>query len=233
MKPFETRPVKMPVFMITSAPTRSGFSTAQRSPIGPPQSWTTTTASLEVEAPEQRGRVFDVAVVAVPAAVGGLVGAPEAGVVGADHPVPRRDQRRQHLAVEVGPGRLAVEADDRAPLALVDVVQAQPVHLGVVGLEVVARQALEALVGGAEDVHRAACSLCLGSHRLPTLPRSWRPPSSRAAVQFPCPTYRRRRGPRPRRRGDVRSRARALRDRPQAHGQRARGAARKRARCRT
>jgi hypothetical protein len=35
----------MPVFMITSFPIRSGFSTASRSPIGPPQSWTTTVAS--------------------------------------------------------------------------------------------------------------------------------------------------------------------------------------------
>ena len=49
--PFETRPVKSPVFMITRAPTRSAFSTAQRRPIAPPQSWTTTTASLRSRPP--------------------------------------------------------------------------------------------------------------------------------------------------------------------------------------
>src|SRR5829696_9620448 len=44
-KPFDTRPVNNPVFMITSAATRSTLSTAQRRPIAPPQSCTTTTAS--------------------------------------------------------------------------------------------------------------------------------------------------------------------------------------------
>ena len=48
-----TWPAKRPVFMITRRATRSGFSTAQRSPIGPPQSWTTTVASAHVELLEQ------------------------------------------------------------------------------------------------------------------------------------------------------------------------------------
>src|SRR5436305_2092539 len=45
MNPLLTRPVNRPVLRIASAPARSGFSTAQRSPIGPPQSCTTTTAA--------------------------------------------------------------------------------------------------------------------------------------------------------------------------------------------
>ena len=49
MKPLLTRPVNRPVFMITRRSTRSAFSTAQRRPIGPPQSWTTTVAPREVE----------------------------------------------------------------------------------------------------------------------------------------------------------------------------------------
>ena len=53
MNPFETRPVKRPVLRIASAPTRSAFSIAQRSPIGPPQSWTTTIASFRSSAVQQ------------------------------------------------------------------------------------------------------------------------------------------------------------------------------------
>ena len=49
MKPLLTRPVNRPVFRITSRATRSACSTAQRRPIGPPQSWTTTVTSLEVD----------------------------------------------------------------------------------------------------------------------------------------------------------------------------------------
>jgi hypothetical protein len=47
-----------------------------------------------------------------------------------------------------------VEADDRSSIALVHVVHAEPVDIGVVRLEVVARQVLEALVRCAEDVHQ-------------------------------------------------------------------------------
>ena len=165
MKPFDTRPVKRPVLRITSRATRSAFSTAQRSPIGPPQSCTTTVASRRSSASSSAGHVLDVAVVGVPAAVGRLVRAAEAGVVGADHALPGRHQRRQHLAVEVGPGRLAVEADDRVALALVHVVQPQAVDVVPVRLEVVARQAVEALVGSAED---------LGPPAQPILGSAWR-----------------------------------------------------------
>ena len=49
-----------------------------------------------------------------------------------------------------------MEADDRRAAALVEVVEPQPVDLGIVRLEVVARQAVEALVGCAEDVHEGA-----------------------------------------------------------------------------
>ena len=98
--------------------------------------------ALQSELREQAGDELDVAVVGVPAAVGGLVGAAEAGVVRARSRACPGHQRRQHLAVEVGPGGLAVEAHHRLALALVDVVQAQAVELRVVGLEVVARAGL-------------------------------------------------------------------------------------------
>ena len=62
----------------------------------------------------------------------------------------------EHVPVEVAPARLAVEAEHRGAAALVEVVQAQAVHLGVVRLVGVAREVREALVGGAEDVHRSS-----------------------------------------------------------------------------
>src|SRR5262245_7883044 len=117
------------------------------------------------------------AVEAVPVAIRRLVGAPEAREVRTDDPVPGLHQRGEHLAVEERPGRLAVEADDRFAVlrALVHIVQPQTVDLDVVGLEVVARKALEALVWGAEDVH-AARSICVA-----TLPGSVAAPVSSPA----------------------------------------------------
>jgi hypothetical protein len=58
VKPFDTRPVNRPVFRITSAATRSEKSTAQRSPIGPPQSCTTTTAS-ERSSPASKSEAYE------------------------------------------------------------------------------------------------------------------------------------------------------------------------------
>jgi hypothetical protein len=99
--------------------------------------------------------VIQVAIEGVPAAVGRLVGAAEPRKVGADDPMASLHERRHQLAVEIGPARLAVKTDDGPPVAwtLVDVVQPQAVDLRVVGLEVVAGQALEALVRRAEDFH--------------------------------------------------------------------------------
>src|SRR3954447_20901523 len=58
MKPFDTRPVNSPVFRITSAATESAWSTAQRSPIGPPQSCTTTTAS-DKSSPDSKDDTYE------------------------------------------------------------------------------------------------------------------------------------------------------------------------------
>ena len=82
----------------------------------------------------------------------GLSERPKPAIVGADDAVSALHQRGQHLAVQVGPGRLSVEADDRAAVALVQVVEPQAVHLRVVRLELVTGQPVEALVWCAEDV---------------------------------------------------------------------------------
>ena len=58
-------------------------------------------------------------------------------------------------------------------------MEPQPVDLGVVGLEVVAGQPLEALVGCAEDVHVAG-SLCLHC-RAPMAPTGHRAATVQAA----------------------------------------------------
>ena len=97
---------------------------------------------------------LDVTVVGVPALVGRLVRAAEADEVRADHPVPAVDEPVEHVPVQVAPAGLAVEAQDRRARALVEMVQAQAVHLDVVRFVGVARQVREALVGGAEDVHQ-------------------------------------------------------------------------------
>jgi hypothetical protein len=93
-----------------------------------------------------------VAVVRVPVEVGGLVGAAEAGVVGGDAAEAGVAHRRDHLAPEKRPGRLAVEEDDWLPLPLVEVGQPQPVDLPVAGLERVVRQSLQQLVRRANRV---------------------------------------------------------------------------------
>ncbi len=96
----------------------------------------------------------------VVAALGGLVRAAEPDQVGRHDLQPRCGERRDHLAVEVRPRGLAVhEEHDRCRgVALAQVVHAQgaPLAVGDVGvarLEVVAGQAGEPVVGGAEGVH--------------------------------------------------------------------------------
>ena len=140
-------PVNRPVSRTTSRAIRSGCSTASRIPIGPPQSWTTDRGTAEVEILEKRRRQLDVAVVGVPVDVGRLVGAPEAGQVGGQAAKAGVAHRRDHLAPQERPGRLAVEEDDRRALALVDVRQPQPVDLAVMRLEREVGKTLEALVG--------------------------------------------------------------------------------------
>ena len=84
-----------------------------------------------VELLEQRRHRRGVAVVAVPVDVDRLVRAAEAGQVGRDAAVAGVAHRRDHLAPQKRPGRLAVEEDDRRAVALVDVGEAQAVELAV------------------------------------------------------------------------------------------------------
>ena len=134
---------------------RSRCSTATRSPIGPPQSCTTTVAPRRSSSSNRRQHRLRVAVVAVPADVGGLVRAPEARQVGGDAAVAGVAHRRHHLAPQERPGRLAVKEHDRGTFALVEVREPQPLVLAVGRLKREVRKPLEQLVGGAYGVgHR-------------------------------------------------------------------------------
>jgi hypothetical protein len=97
---------------------------------------------------------------------GRLVGPAEADQVRREHAQPGAGEDRDHVPVQVAPRRLAVHAEhDRSVArALVDVVDPQRAavsvgNLGVVGLEGVAGQIPEPLVGRAMGLH-AATSLC-------------------------------------------------------------------------
>ncbi len=94
--------------------------------------------------------------------VHGLVGATEAEEVGRHDAVPGRREDRDHLAVKVAPGRLAVQAQHgaaarRARGRLVEIVDAQRLVarqlLEVVRREIEPRQAFEPIVGSAQRLH--------------------------------------------------------------------------------
>src|SRR5689334_19631229 len=79
-----------------------------------------------------------------------LVRAPKADEIGRNHPVARRDEGRNHLAVQVAPGRFAVQGEENAiPFPDIEIVDAQSLPLEVIGRPGKAGQIREALVGGA------------------------------------------------------------------------------------
>ena len=92
-------------------------------------------------------------------AVGGfvdrLVRAAEAQEIGGDHPVSRRHEDRDHAAVEIAPGRLAVQAEPGPAVARADIhiVQPQAIRPPMVGgCMGPARQVLEAVVRCAQGI---------------------------------------------------------------------------------
>ena len=106
------------------------------------------------------GHPVDVSLVGVVGDGGGLVGLAEPDQVGREHPVAGVDERRDHRAVEVAPGRLAVQQHHHGAVArpFVDVVHPEGAVLtgldrGPVRLERVAGQIGEPLVGSTESMH--------------------------------------------------------------------------------
>ena len=84
-----------------------------------------------------------------------LVAAAEPDEVDRDGAQPRVDQHRDHPAVQVAPGRLAVQQqhDRRVGGTLVEVMHAEAVDLDVVGGERKIGEVGEALVRGTQNVH--------------------------------------------------------------------------------
>ena len=148
---------------------RSRCSTARSQPDRPAPVVHDDRRAAQVEVLEQRRRQLAVAVVGVPADVGRLVRASEAGQVGRDAAKAGVAHGRDHLAPQERPGRLAVEEDHGRALALVEVGEAQPVDLAVVRVEREVREPLQRLLGRAHRV---------GSSRLAAYPRA---PSARLA----------------------------------------------------
>ena len=120
------RPPPTPVFRITSRSTRSGLLDREPQADRPAPVLDDDRQPAQVELLDEPHDRRAVPVERVPADVGRLVRAAEAEVVGRDHPRVRA-RARDHLPVEERPGRLAVEAEHRIALALVEVVHPQAV----------------------------------------------------------------------------------------------------------
>ena len=95
--------------------------------------------------------------------IGGLIGAAEADQVGGDGPVTCGNDDGDHLAVEIGPRRFAVQEEDggRVRLSLIEVVHSERCwliagcDLDIVGGEVTAGKILETIIGCTEEFHGA------------------------------------------------------------------------------
>ena len=94
--------------MTVSARTRAGWLIAKPRPVGPPQSGQTTVRALQIQLADKACQVRDMPVEAVRLLVGRLLGQAEADHVGDDDAVSRVHQRRDDVAVEESPGRIAV-----------------------------------------------------------------------------------------------------------------------------
>src|SRR5256885_1266781 len=84
-----------------------------------------------------------------------LIGTAKANQVGGDHAMAFGSENRRHLAVEIAPGRLSVQKQDRIGIrwAFVDIVNAQAINLCILRSEVVARQIGKTIIRSAKKLH--------------------------------------------------------------------------------
>src|SRR5579883_513275 len=89
----------------------------------------------------------------------------EAYQIGSDDAVACGNDRRNHFSVQIAPGGLAVEHQDRLGVSrsLIDIMNAYIVELDVVGCERVSRQVSKTLIGRAKNFHRVFLSFSLHS----------------------------------------------------------------------
>src|SRR5581483_5043269 len=114
-----------------------------------------------IELVDERLHPRDVARIAVIGLRRQLVGLAEADEVRRDRTHAGRHERRDHLAIEITPGRLTVQEQRNRSIArpLVEVMHAQAGDVEPVRLEAVARKVLEARVGRTENVLAQAAFL--------------------------------------------------------------------------
>jgi hypothetical protein len=124
---------------------------------------------LEPQPHEPLPHPYHVAAVAVILAPGRLVRASETHQVGGHGPKAGLHQHWDHLPVEVGPGRLAVEHEHNLSFRVpfVQVVDAEGAALAVgdllvMGLEGIARQVLEPFLGSAQYIQDPSSPLFSG-----------------------------------------------------------------------
>ncbi len=136
-----------PVFMITSRAKRSGISVAIGKPSSPPQSCQTSVMRFRSNCLTNDSQRVVMQRVGVHLASHGFVGTAEADQVGRDHATVL-GQRGDHLAIQVAPRRLAVQAEDRIALPFVEVVHSQAgADFDIMRREGKAGQIGESLVG--------------------------------------------------------------------------------------
>ena len=119
---------------------------------------------------EERAHPFDMAGVGVLGARRRFVRSAEPDQIGSHHPQSGADQNGNHVTVEVGPRGLAVHEQNalgcgRTFLQVVDPEDSVVLigDVGVVGSERIPGQVVEAVVGGAEDLHRVTSPLVDGN----------------------------------------------------------------------
>ena len=109
----------------------------------------------QIDGREQALHPIDVTLVRVVLTLHRLVRAAEADEIGRDRAESCGGEDRDHLAIQVRPRRLAVEAEDRRcrRRSLVDVVDAETADLRVVRLEGISREIGEPRIGRAKIFH--------------------------------------------------------------------------------
>ena len=177
-------PVGRPVLAVTTRAKRAGCSATSRSPISPPQSWPTRVTSRRSRWSNASARTHRHSTCRAnewSSVCSGLSERPNPTRSGAIARMPSAHEHVDHVAVEVGPGRLAVQEQHHRPVGRTCIHVGHPQgatvavrHLGVRRLPGEAGQASEAFVRGAVGLHPG--SLADSPARMAPLERSPRLP---------------------------------------------------------
>ena len=123
------------VLMTVSARTRSGIAHREAQAGRPTPVVADHRQALQIQLADQARQVRDMPVEAVRLLAGRLLGQAEADHVGDDDAVSRIHQRRDDVAIEEAPGRIAVQQQDGIAGALIDVMHPPAIDPRVTGGE--------------------------------------------------------------------------------------------------